>query len=136
VSPSSERLRAQLEALRAAPGPVQVVAYSAEEIQERALAEALAAARALGRAWRRGHSRARRLELLAALGVHVPAETTGRSAVDALIKTTLTGGFQVRWMPPRQGQFYEQALSLVDPHEPFELIRRIPSSSHGERRSD
>jgi hypothetical protein len=75
VSPSSERLRAQLEALRAAPGPVQVVAYSAEEIQERALAEALAAARALGRAWRRGHSRARRLELLAALSVHVPAET-------------------------------------------------------------
>jgi hypothetical protein len=114
VSPAQ---RERLAALRAAPGPVQVVGYSDQELQERALAEALAAARALGRLWRRRASRTARLALLESLGAPLPLE---RPVVDALIKATLTGGFR---LVPRQGMFYEQALRLVDDHEPFELSR-------------
>jgi hypothetical protein len=107
----------RLAALRAAPGPVQVVGYSDEELQERALAEALAAARALGRAWRRRQSRAARLQLLERLGAPVPLE---RPVVDALIKATLTGGFRlVRTEDGRRRPAWDDPLD----HEPFELSR-------------
>lgn len=139
----------RLAALRAAPGPVQVVGYSPAEIAERALAEALAAARALGRLWRRRASRARRVEALAAMGVELetppPSEAESRSIVDALIKTTLMGGFRVArratggWMSSGRDADHEPFRCVPrldeDDHEPFPLTRRIPSSSHGERRS-
>lgn len=143
MSPSSERTRARLEALRQAPGEVAVVAYTEQELAER---EALAAAKALGRAWRRGAPRSVRVKLLGRLGVylgpterHSPANRLVQMLIDSgqperaeqlrtlLEMQTLSGGFQVRWMGDRV-----QALD----HEPFELTRRIPSRAPDARRSD
>ena len=91
---------------------VQVVGYTDEELRERAVAEALAAARALGRMWRKRFTRVQRLERLGRMGVHVPpppSEAESRSIVDALIKTTLAGGFKVvrratGWMRQRMAR--------------------------------
>jgi hypothetical protein len=132
VSPSSERTRARLEALRQAPGDVHVVAYTEQELAER---EPLAAAKALGRAWRRGAPRSVRVKLLSRLGVYLgPTERHSCRIQDALLKRTLSGGFQVRWM----GDMVELApgwYTSAD-HEPFELTRRIPSRAPDARRSD
>ncbi len=89
---------------------------------ERALAEALAAARALGRLWRRKASRALRLEALAQMGVL----ETPRSVVDALIKTTLAGGFRlVRTEDGRRRPEWGEPDEPED-HEPFLLTRQLP----------
>ncbi len=131
--------------LRTRAVEVQVVGYSPAEIAERALAEALAAARALGRLWRRRASRARRVEALARMGVHVPpppSEAGSRPIVDALIKTTLAGGFRIverratGWLSSDWVNGAPPSYGPESDHEPFPLTRRIPSSSHGERRSD
>lgn len=112
--------------LRTREVQVQVVGYSPAELAERAVAEALAAARALGRLWRRRASRARRVEALAAMGVELE---TPRSIVDALIKTTLTGGFRLVPCEPPPTVWRElepgwcTALNEPEDHEPFLLTR-------------
>jgi hypothetical protein len=63
----------------------------------------------------------------------VPLE---RSVVDALIKTTLAGGFRIVERPGLVGGRGPRQCNPVADHEPFELARRIPSRASDERRSD
>lgn len=94
------------------------------------------------------------------MGVHLP-ELETRSVVDALIKTTLTGGWRVvpraGWMSsPREAREARESSAPVpltpadwwanwrgqhddghlDDHEPFLLTRRILSRAPDARRSD